>query len=419
MVIIYDLIFLVYAIVTLPVLLLKGKWHESFAQRFGSFSAALLARLREKRNLWIHAVSVGEVQAVGGLIKELKKAYPQYQLVLTTVTKTGFELAQQNFAQECLVLYAPVDLSWSVRRFVRNVSPTVYLVAETEIWPNLWLALGKDRIPIVQVNGRISDQAFGRYERIKWLLAPIINKAHLFCMQSERDVKRLVALGALPQKVHLAGNIKFDDVADSVGFHPQDYGLLPEEPVWIAGSTHPGEEEIILSVYAQLRAAHPRLRLILAPRHPHRVKEVCHLVESQNFGVRLFSTLSTTRVQADEVIVVDTIGQLRSLYSLATVVFVGKSLRVGGGHNIIEPAFWSKPIVVGPAMQNFQDILDIFLQHQAIRQVADAKDLMKNVSELLANSAERERLGASAKDAIRQYQGATRRIVMALSALVK
>ena len=421
MTIIYDFLFLILAIGFLPYLVLRKKFHRGFGMRLGFFPAAIENLLREKAqqpSIWIHAVSVGEVAAIAGLLGRIKKKFPDYRIVLTTVTTTGYSLAVSQLKEVDTVVFAPVDFSFVVQKYIRLIRPRIYIAAETEIWPNLFRALSKNAVPIVLVNGRISDQAFPWYFRGRFLFKKILEGVSIFCMQSQVDAKRIVKLGIPAQKVMVVGNLKFDDLPSVQEFQLKDFGFIDlcttndkkNETIWIAGSTHPGEEEIVLKIFKSLTAQFGDLRLIIAPRHIERTNEVANLIVKFGFQPMKLSELSSkgsTEMDNQKVILVDTIGQLKSLYSLSRIVFVGKSLAVGGGQNIIEPAFFGNAVVVGPLMQNFREIVEVFLKDQAVLQVKDAKELEERMKFLLDHPAQRDLLGQAAQKVIEKYRGAT------------
>jgi 3-deoxy-D-manno-octulosonic-acid transferase len=309
------------------------------------------------------------------------------------------------------VIYAPWDFSVSVRAYLKAIKPILYITAETEIWPNIFYALHRRHIPLAQINGRISDKSYPRYKAVSWIVRHILSYVNCFCMQTTADADRICAIGADKNKVFVAGNMKFDDQFSGKTraygqIFSRDYG-----PVFVAGSTHPGEEEIVLDVFKKLRAQFADLSLILAPRHVERVADVEALVRATGFSYELFSNVIRSGQKANDIILVDTIGHLRDLYSYATVVFVGKSLTIKGGHNIIEPAYFEKPILVGPHMQNFQDIAQIFLERQALIQVQDEEELVCRVEELLNDEAQCEEMGYRAREIIEQQQGAGDKIM--------
>jgi len=274
---------------------------------------------------------------------------------------------------------------------------------------------------LVVINGRISDNSFGRYKAIRFLLKGILNQVQLWCMQSQRDADRILSLGAESSRVRVTGNIKFDDLPQSLGSSIDNFIVNKDECWWVAGSTHPGEEEIILDVYSKIFKDNPQWRLVIAPRHIERVPQLIELISGRGFKAIKFSNITppASGGESNDVIVVDTIGHLRSLYSKASLVFVGKSLCVGGGHNVIEPAFYGKAIIVGPKCSNFRDIIACFKERKAIVQVDDAHAFEMAVKDLCADGLKRERLGVSARAVIAANQGATKRSLEHIAGLLK
>lgn len=418
MFIIFDLIFLIYAVLYLPYLLLTGRWYKGFQMRFGIFPLLIREKLLKKQNIWIHAVSVGEVIVIDGIITELRKRYPQYQYVATVTTKMGLEIAYKRLADKAIVIPAPLDLSFIVSRFLRLIKPKVYIAAETEIWPNLLLALESRCIQSVLVNGRISDRSYPRYRLIRWILKPILSTIDMLGMQSHLDAKRIISLGASEDKVKVFGNVKFDDVPEPCRFQLHDYGFDSSALLFIGGSTHPGEEEIMLKAYDAIQQLDPRWHLVLAPRHIERADDVLALVKKHGLeAVKLTQMTSQVRDKG-VVLIVDTIGHLRSLYALAEIVFVGKSLCVGGGHNIIEPAYFAKPVLVGPKMENFRDIMQCFKEGEGIIQVQDEDEFIERVRALAQDENLRRLSGQKSKGVIGHYQGAVGHVIQWLEPLL-
>lgn len=428
MFIIYDLIFLFIAIIYLPIYLFRRKFHRGFLSRLG-FLAKDLAL---SSPVWIHAVSVGEAMAIRGLVEELRPIYPDKKFVISTVTPTGNKIARTIAKEGDFVTYLPLDLSFIVRVVLDRISPSLFIIAETEIWPNLISCLYKKKIPIAVVNGRISDASFRGYLAIKFLVKPVFKKIALFCVQTARDGERLMRLGVWEDKIKITGNMKFDNAdlrgsnADGADKYKSILGLSKEEKLLVAGSTHPGEEEIILNVYRGLLAELPYLRLLIAPRHPERAAEIEKLVKVRGFNAVRISKLNDStpaspagRIQRfnaclparqdSTIFILDTIGQLLSFYALADIVFVGGSLVRKGGHNILEPASFAKPILFGPHMFNFRDIADLFLASKAAILVHNQEELKTNIKYLLNNNSRISELGRQARELIRQNQGATRR----------
>lgn len=416
MVFVYDLAFILFSIFYLPYLLLKRKAHKHFWTRFGFLDTQGLG-LQEKKRIWVHAVSVGEVRVVKGLLTKLRGAYPQHQIVLSVVTQTGFKTACAMVERGDVVIYAPVDLSFAVRRYLDIINPSVYINAETELWPNLLTELKRRAVVVIQVNGRISDGAFGRYQFFKGLLSHVLNSVDLFCMQSETDARRVKALGAAEAKIMVTGNMKFDDLPAADGPRLPSALTAAPGPLFIAGSTHPGEEAIILDIVKAIGGRFPALGLMIAPRHPERALEVMDLCARRGFRAVRFSKMNKP-LDPGEVLVVDTIGHLRSLFALAQIVFLGKSLRVGGGHNVIEPAYFGKPVLVGPLMQNFRDIMKLFQQEDAIVQVKDKTQLQTMIIKLLEDEPLRRGFGERALAVIAKNKGATEKTFAAISQLI-
>jgi len=402
----YNIFYLIAFIFYLPVLLVRGKLHGGFIQRLGFVGEEFIRRLSKKPNIWFHAVSVGEVLAIVGLVEKIRIAHPDRQIVISTVTKTGYALAQKRFKKEDVILFAPLDLGWSVRAFIKAIKPEIFVVAETELWPNLLTNLAKIDVPMVMVNGRISDGSFYRYRRFLFLFQKTLRRFRGFCMQSAKDADRIIVLGGFPKNTMVVGSMKFDDVSTGEIITPAQVGFSQDALIWVAGSTHPGEEKVVLEIFKKLKEKFPSASLILAPRHIERAQEVCTLAVQAGYSAQRFSAVRATTVPG-EVVVVDTIGHLKALYRLATVVFVGKSLVGNGGQNIIEPAFFAKPIIVGPNMQNFADITDVFLTSRAIIQVQDAVELQDALYRLLSSAQTRQALGERARLTVQKNQGAT------------
>lgn len=413
----YDFLFLIFSVLYVPYLLVKRKWHSGFVMRFGRFPKPLISELNQKDNIWVHAVSVGEVLLISRLAQNLKGVFPLFRIVISTVTQAGFEVAQKTFPGD-LVIFAPLDFSFIVRRYIKLLKPKIYVAAETEIWPNLFYGLRQKRVPIVLVNGRLSDKAFRGYKIARPLLKQILSGVHCFCMQSESDAEKIKMLGADPQKIEVTGNMKFDSLPTVEGLKERHRCFRDQDIPLVAGSTHPGEEEILLDVYQGLSEEFPNLRLIVAPRHIERTEEVAGLIEKKGLKILRFSKISDEPLEKNSVVLVDTMGQLKELYAAAKLVFIGKSLAVRGGQNIIEPAFFAKPILIGPFMDNFKDITEIFLQESAIIQVKDQEELRLKLKELLKNLKAADAFGRRARSVVEKNAGATARTVKIISRIL-
>ena len=293
------------------------------------------------------------------------------------------------------------------KRYIAAINPSVYISAETEIWPNLYSELSKRNVPIIQVNGRISDNAYKGYRRFSFFTKRILKRVSFFCMQSELDAGRILSLGANREKVIVAGNLKFDSIPETSDITKADLGFHENNLLLIAGSTHPGEEVLISKIFMRLKPDFPQLNLILAPRHVERADDIVRRIEEMNLRAIKYSDVQKEKIAENKVIVVDTIGRLRSLYSLATVVFVGKSMVGSGGQNVIEPIFFGKPTFVGPNTENFRKIVDMLKKEGVLFQVEDQGELLDGIKRIISDLHKREEYCAKAKDVVASLKGAT------------
>ena len=410
MFIIYNLIFLVFVLVYLPLYLLRGKLHSGLFRRLGF----LPADLNLNRPIWIHAVSVGEAVSIKGLVGELRKVYPNKRLVISTVTATGNKIAQGLISEGDFLTYLPLDFSFIVKKVIRKIDPCLFIIAETEIWPNLITCLHKQKVPVVTVNGRISDSSYSGYRVIKFLIRPILRKVDKFCVQSETDSLRLVNLGVDKGTIQVTGNVKFDINLEAMsGIDP----LAGREKLWlglndnllVCGSTHPNEEEIIIKAYKELLTTFPKLKLLLAPRHPERSKDIGRLISQYAFMPVFISNISGACPTCinHPIFVLDLMGQLLNYYSAADIVFVGGSLVKIGGHNIIEPASLKRPVIFGPHMFNFRDITKLFLENKAGFMVADSQELISKIKDILTSDLLTKQLVEHAYELIINNRGST------------
>ena len=421
MFILYDLIFLVFAVVYLPVLFFKKKMHPSFGVRLGKFAAPELGR-----PIWIHAVSVGEAVSVKHLVEGLRYDLPGTRFVLSTVTPTGNAIAKGIAGKNDFVTYLPLDLSFIVRRTLARINPRMLVIVETELWPNLIYFAAKRGIPIAVVNARLSDRSFACYRMAKFLVAPLLNRVSVFCVQTARDAEKLRLLGLKPEKIRMTGNMKFDITVkdyDELRKDYQDYrlsfGIGSKEKLLVAASTHTGEEQMVLGIYSRLRGEYPNLRLLIAPRHPERSPEVERFARAAGVEPVLVSRISTRVAHSvpaapqegasGRVFILDTIGKLMYFYAISDIVFVGGSLVPKGGHNILEPASLGKPVIFGKYMHNFRDIAGLFLSDHAALMAADEAQLEREIRRLLAEPAASDALGSSAREIINRNKGATAR----------
>lgn len=429
MYLLYDLILLASAAVLIPYYLFRGwrrgKVRRGIRERLGFYTAGQLSQVAGRMVLWVHAVSVGETRAAVPLLKRLKSLYPEHLLVLSNVTETGRQIAL-DLREVDLCLFFPFDLSWVVRRVLRQVRPDAIVIVETEIWPNFIHGASRAGIPVILVNGRISDRSFPRYRLARKLIAPILDQLSAFCMQTELDAQRIVAMGARSERVSVTGNLKFD-----MQVHPVDSAererlrgafLLPDGAViWVAGSTHAGEEEIVTGVYRDLVASGESLFLILVPRHPERCRAVREMLVGQGLGVGLRSVLEKRQspFAPGEILLVDTLGEMLTFYALADLVFVGGSLVPIGGHNVLEASLMEKPVVFGGYMNNFKEISSLLLNEGAGLVVNDRLELMGAVRQLLGDPSRRAAMGRAGAALLERNAGATDKTVAVIDRLVR
>ncbi|MFP5209251.1 MAG: 3-deoxy-D-manno-octulosonic acid transferase [Acidobacteriota bacterium] len=397
------------------------KYREGMGERLG-FTRQAADRLakRGRALVWVHAVSVGEVLAVTRLVKELDAALPDFFVAISTTTRTGQQLARERFGAD-RVFYCPLDLPWATRAWLHAMQPRLLVLAETEFWPNLLNGCFRREIPVAVVNARISDRSWPRYRRLRWLWKPILRRLSRVLAQSETDGRRLRALGCVSECVSVAGNLKFDVRAAGESAATR---LLKAAAggrrLAVAGSTLEGEEAELLEAWPLLLAAEPELAMVLAPRHPERFGAVAALLERAGVS---WSRRSNWKEQAPaalrpgEIVLLDTIGELASVYSLAEVAFVGGSLVPAGGHNPLEPAQFGVPIVMGPHYVNFRAITEDLREHRALR-IAGKEELAATLIELLQNPKEAAAMGERARQVFAQQAGATDRCVQALRALL-
>jgi 3-deoxy-D-manno-octulosonic-acid transferase len=418
----YDIGFFIFSIFYLPTLIFKGKLHKEFLQRFGAYDKKTMESFRSPSGkIWVQAVSVGEVALCKIFIPLLRERYPGREIVLSTITKTGYDLARKNFERTATIIYFPLDFSFIVKKVVSIIRPKLYIMVETEIWPNLLKELAGSGVPCVMVNGRISDRSIGKYRLVKPFLKGILEKVMLFCMRSQADADRIIELGAPRSRVKITGNMKFD-----IGPAPRSgsaksvvasLGLKDGEKLFVAGSTHPGEDEMVLESFKAVSKELSNIRILIAPRHIERVGDVEAAV--RKFGLDPVRVSECRGDGRSEVFILDTIGQLNDVYSIATLVFIGGSLVRHGGHNPIEPAIFEKPIIFGPHMFNFRDTASVFVRSNAAIQVHDKEAFLEKVRILLRDEVQRKWLGENARRVVAENRGATERNLKAIKEVAR
>ncbi len=387
---------------------------QKIEQRFGYRHPQL------EHCIWVHAVSVGEVLAAVPLIRALARQYPDRPLLVTTVTATGAARVRAVFGTSVCHSYIPFETPSAVNRFFASVNPKLALILETEIWPNLYRGCGSRRIPLVLVSARISPKSVIRYRRLLPLFRETLSHGIIIAAQSDADAERFLSLGASPDRTRITGNIKFDiEIPTELAERGRELRaeLFDDRPVWIAASTHEGEDRQVLSAQRQLAQRHPDLLLVLVPRHPHRFTAVRHLIENEHFNL-VSRTDGRACDAATDVFLVDTMGEVPLFYAASDIAFVGGSLVPVGGHNLLEPAAVSLPIISGPHVFNAQEIADLFLRLGACRIVADADELAGVIHELLTNPERAHQLGSNGREVLRSNRGALQRLLEMLEPLL-
>jgi 3-deoxy-D-manno-octulosonic-acid transferase len=418
------LLYLVAVYLTAPlislVLLWRGlrdrSYRENFRERFGFGTS------RPPQGVWLHAVSVGEVQACAPLVSALYRRHPHLALTVTTFTPTGAARARALFGNLADVRYVPFDLPGAVRRFFRRVDPKLAVIFETELWPNLYRECGRRRIPLVLASARISERSLGRYRRLGALFSDALSQASVIAAQGEADAARFRALGADPDSTHVTGNLKFDFELPA-GLVERGRQLraecAPGQALWVAGSTHEGEEAAALEAQRQVRQAHDGALLVIAPRHPARFASVAQQLAAA--GVRFLRRSEADvadAAEAPEVLLLDSLGELLEFYAAADVAFVGGSLVPVGGHNLLEPAALGIPVLTGPHNSNGAEVARLLIARGAAEIVHNAQELGARVSALLADPDERARIGAAGRACVEGSRGALEKLLALMEPLL-
>jgi 3-deoxy-D-manno-octulosonic-acid transferase len=395
----------------------RSYW-RNFRERFG-FGARLAPH-----GVWLHAVSVGEVQACAALVSALSRRHPGLPLTVTTFTPTGSTRARALFGNLAQVRYVPYDLPGAVRRFFRRVQPRLAVIFETELWPNLYRECNRRRIPLVLASARISPRSLSRYQRLGALFRETLARTALVAAQGAGDAERFRSLGADPASTHVTGNIKFDfELPEGLAARGAQLRAhyAPGRPLWVAGSTHAGiEEQAVLEAQQRVREAHPGTLLVLAPRHPPRFDEVADALRARGIGFVRRSAAGSGAADADcAVLLLDSLGELLDFYAAADVAFVGGSLAPSGGHNLLEPAALGVPILTGPNNFNSEEIARLLIARGAAEVVHDAAELGTRLTALLADDAARERMGAAGRASVDSNRGALEKLLALIEPLLE
>lgn len=422
----YNLLFPVVFVCMLPKfisrMLKRGGYGQHFEQRIGHFGANTKARLREERRIWVHAVSVGEIYVALRFIKAYREAHPETHFALSTTTSTGYAIGRKEIDPRDVLFYFPVDLPVIIRKVLRIVNPLRIVLVEGEFWPNLIRLAARQGIAVSLVNGRMSESSYRGYRKLRSLTGDILCRINPICVQGAVDAERMIGIGAPPDHVHIMGTVKFDvarrdPAGEKVAQEVMRTIRVPEDAVvLLGGSTWPGEEVVLCELYKTLRQDYPRLFLIIVPRHVERAGEVVQTLEEQGLSYVRRSQIKTLEDDRQpDVLFVDTTGELSNFYSVAHIIFVGKSLAQHGGQNPIEPAMFGKAVIVGPNMENFPAVMAAFKLNDAIVQVQGRNALAHALAQLIGNPAERDELGQRAARTVEQNRGVIERTVALLA----
>lgn len=427
--------YFVYSLLTFVAFVLVSPYFVYQAVRYKKYVGSLRQRLGYlpitlnvdgEESIWIHAVSVGEALTARALIADLRTQYPRLKLYLSTTTMTGQQVASRNLQQVDGVFYFPFDWAFIVRRTLRIVRPRVFIMMETEIWPNLLRICRQRGVKTLVINGRISSRSYPRYKLARPFFRRVLADVDRFCMQSDESARRLIDLGADPARVTVTGSLKFDSVPmPTLIAHgkPRErvlryFPVSSHRVVIVAGSTMNGEESAVFRAFARVKSLSPGALLIVAPRHAPRFDQVVAEAREEGFVAVKRSALPIDTEPRADVVVLDTFGELGQLYQIATAVFVGGSLANCGGHNILEPAVFGKPIVFGPHMQNFKEITETFLSNAAAVQVQSDRELEEALRALVTDPVRRARLGAAARALVEANRGAKDKTLDVIAALI-
>lgn len=417
----FDFLYLPAALIYAPVFFVKSRRADEnprllFSERWGRIAQAKLARFKGRRVLWIHAVSVGEVMVARSFIGALRQAQlrdsaeQKYHCVLTTVTPTGQKLARQAEAEDLTAMYVPFDFSFCVRAFLQAVKPEALVLVETEIWPNLILLTKKQKLPIFLINARLSQKSLRGYLRVSALFNPVLSGITRIFSQDESDSERFRQLGIPASQVETSGNIKFDAAEPQQGdeaFSRKNLALSETDKVWIAGSTHPGEEKKVLDVFLRLRKKNPNLKLILAPRHIERAEGIIREIAETKISFRRWGEINASLTW--DVLLVDQLGVLKNIYALGNFVFMGGSWIEHGGQNPIEPAVYHLPVLHGPHVFNFKQVYEVLDSAGAAFCVENQEICFQKMEFFLNHPEEASRCGRLAGETVGKYRGASAR----------
>jgi 3-deoxy-D-manno-octulosonic-acid transferase len=413
--------------VVLPLILTSKKRRKTVLKRLG-FTGLPQERIKnnklrsDRKPIWIHALSVGETLSTVELVKTLRKSLPQQKIFFSVSTATGFDEAKKRLVNETdYIFFYPYDFLLVVRKVLRQVSPCLFVLVESDIWPTFLLELNKRNIPAVLVNARLSPSSFMGYKKLSWIIRPVFNSFSRICVQSDEQGKRFVQIGVTPDKICVTGNMKFDQKTDDVSnndvaFIRKSLAISENKKIFLAGSTHPGEESILLESFVRLKSVFPDLVLVIVPRNPDRADEVCRLTSGKGLAVK---KMSHNKPGTPDVVIVDSIGKLAKLYAIADAAFVGGSLIAFGGHNPLEPAAFAKPVMFGPEMSDFPEISRMLLSAGGAIEVKNMEQIYQSVLEILNNPIKARKIGRKGFDIFQANQGAVKKTAAVIKEIEK
>ncbi|MEE9606033.1 MAG: 3-deoxy-D-manno-octulosonic acid transferase [Candidatus Scalindua sp.] len=417
--IIFDSIYLTASVLGAPYILFKmltSERHRSgLYQRFGIVSE----RTSKKPGIWIHGASVGEVITAKSIVEKIDREFPEWETFISTTTNTGYSVAKQNFSGKP-IFYFPVDLSWITRKVLRRIRPSCIILIELEIWPNFLVSVYEKNIPLIIVNGRISNKSFKAYRIISRISGAfynsLTNKMNTYCARTELDAQRFRDLGISSEQVFVTGTMKYDNIPTHTNENSKNeladlFRIKDNDLILIGGSTHEGEEEILLRIFERLSKTYPNLRLIIAPRHIERTRDVSRLIEKKGFTPVLKTSVDSSNYSwqnsKKEIILIDTVGDLEKIYALSDYVFVGKSLVPSGGQNMMEPAGLGKPVIFGPHVFNFKEEVGMLLRNEAAKMVETEDELCGTIEFFIKNPEAAKEMGLRAQGVVSEKRGAT------------
>lgn len=425
---IYNILLFSYWLALLPSvlyqLIVRRNTYRHIKSIMGFLPLGFIKKIEKRPVIWIHAASIGEVVATSHIVKTIKQEFPNTVVVLFVVTRAGYAMAQRIIPEAEEILFFPLDQPFLLKRLIHIIKPSMILLIETELWPNFLRIAKKEKIPIMMVNGRISDRSLKRYQYISAFTKEMLGSINRFCMQSKFDAAYIEQLGAPVQDITVTGNMKYDQTYATVSEEEKqslldEFGFCHNHPIIVAGSTHKGEEEVLFHTFITVLEVYPQARMLIAPREIMRGKDVQNIASRYGLLSICRSAMKEPVHEGIPVVVLDTIGELGRLYSLGDIIFVGGSLVKTGGHNILEPAAHSKPIVVGPHMFNFKEIFNLLHSRQACLQVRNGHELTDTILRLCGDAQLREDMGRHCMEIMAENKGATHRNIEEIRMLFK